>query len=197
MMLRRIVTGMNEGRPVRKMDFDSEESKLIRVFQFLTMKPLMIILNADEASFGRNAEILEKIAESCEAVEFAGRFEMELSQMDEEEARIFMDDIGIGDSARDRLAALAYRTVNYISFYTVGQDEVRAWPLRRGMTAVEAAGTIHSDLARGFIRAECFSYTDLIECGSEKKIREKGRFRLEGKGYIVRDCDILSIRSGV
>ncbi|MDD5233187.1 MAG: DUF933 domain-containing protein [Syntrophales bacterium] len=196
-LLRRIVSEMNDGRPIRALELDCEEKKIIRVFQFLTMKPLMAVLNSEETRFGKNSVMLKEIAGACEAIEFAGRFEMELSHMQEEEARDFMNDMGIGKSACDRLAEIAYRTVNYISFYTVGSDEVRAWPLRRGMTAVEAAGTIHSDLARGFIRAECFSYDDLVECGSEKKIRERGRFRLEGKNYIVRDRDILSIRSGL
>jgi len=110
---------------------------------------------------------------------------------------MFMDDIGIGESARDRLTQLAYALLGYISFFTVGSDEVRAWTIHRGDTAIDAAGAIHSDLSRGFIRAECFSYRDLIECGSEKGIKEKGRFRLEGKNYIVQDRDILSIRFSV
>ena len=122
---------------------------------------------------------------------------MELSRLDEEEMVPFMEDMGVTESARDRLTRMAYETLEYISFFTVRSNEVRAWALKRGETALDAAGTVHTDLARGFIRAECFSYDDLMECGSEKAIRQMGRFRLEGKNYIVQDGDILSIRFNV
>lgn len=194
-VLKKIAAGLNENRPVRSIEIDCEEQKLIRGFQFLTQKPLMVVLNSPEESFGRNSVIIEKMRSGREVIEFAGKFEMELSRLDdEEEIRMFMEDIGISESARDRLTQLAYALLGYISFFTVGSDEVRAWTIHRGDTAIEAAGAIHSDLSRGFIRAECFSYNDLMECGSEKAIREKGRFRLEGKNYVVQDRDILSIR---
>lgn len=193
--LLKISAHLNGNRPIRALELNSEEEKAVRGFQFLTKKPLMVILNSHESNFGRNEELLEEIGNKHEAIEFAGHFEMELSRLDDEtEARMFMEDMGIENSARDRLTQFAYSLLGYISFFTVGPDEVRAWTIRRGETAVEAAGAIHSDLARGFIRAECFSYKDLIECGSEKGIREKGRFRLEGKSYVVQDRDILSIR---
>ena len=130
--------------------------------------------------------------------EFAGQFEMELSRLtDREEVKLFMEDMGLQESARDRLTRLAYDILGYISFFTVGDDEVRAWSIRKGNTALNAAGTIHTDLARGFIRAECFSYNDLMACGTEKGIREMGRIRLEGKNYIVNDGNILNIRFNV
>lgn len=197
-VLQKIAAGLNENRPVRSLELDSEEQKLIRGFQFLTRKPLMVILNSAEETFGRSSDLVGKMQDGREVIEFAGKFEMELSRLDDEgEIRMFMEDIGIHESARDRLARLAYALLGCISFFTVGPDEVRAWTIRRGDTALEAAGAIHSDLSRGFIRAECFSYNDLLECGSEKAIREKGRFRLEGKNYIVQDRDILSIRFSV
>ncbi|MCK5738331.1 DUF933 domain-containing protein, partial [bacterium] len=105
--------------------------------------------------------------------------------------------MGISESARDRLTRIAYEILGYISFFTVGTDEVRAWNVRTGDNAVDAAGTIHSDLARGFIRAECFNYDDLVSAGSEKGIRDAGKFRLEGKDYLVKDGDILNIRFNV
>jgi ribosome-binding ATPase YchF (GTP1/OBG family) len=108
-----------------------------------------------------------------------------------------MADLGIAESARSRLTKLAYELLGLISFFTVGKDEVRAWTLRRGRSAVDAADTIHSDLARGFIRAECFTYDDLVGAGSEKGVKEAGRFRLEGKEYQVADGDILNIRFSV
>jgi ribosome-binding ATPase len=171
---------------------------LIRGFRFVSKKALMVVLNSDEDRFGKNRDLIREIGENYEVVEFAGKFEMELSLLaDEEEARMFMEDMGIEESARRRLTRTAYRILGYISFFTVGTDEVRAWNLRGGDTALEAASTIHSDLARGFIRAECFSYADWAELGSEKALREKGRMRLEGKEYTVRDGDILSIRFNV
>jgi len=197
-VLKKIAAGLNENRPVRSFELDCEELKLIRGFQFLTHKPLMVILNSPEENFGNNDDLIEKMREGREVMEFAGKFEMELSRLDSaEEIQMFMEDIGIKESARDRLTQLAYALLGYISFFTVGSDEVRAWTIHRGDTAIEAAGAIHSDLSRGFIRAECFSYNDLMECGSEKAIRERGRFRLEGKNYIVQDRDILSIRFSI
>ena len=128
-------------------------------------------------------------------VEFAGKFEMELSRLtDQEDVKLFMEDMSIKQSAQQRLTRLAYETLGYISFFTVGSDEVRAWNIVNGSIAVKAAETIHTDLARGFIRAECFSCDDLMECGSEKSVREKGRSRLEGKDYVVQDGDIINIR---
>lgn len=196
-LLHKICDQLNHNRPLRLLDLSEEEKKLIRGFQFLTLKPCMVVLNSDEAGFGQNRRVLEEIRTKYDVVEFAGRFEMELAGLDAEEAAIFMKDMGIEESARNRLTTLAYRIMDNISFFTVGRDEVRAWTIQKGMTAVDAAGVIHSDLARGFIRAECFSYADLMELGSEKAVKEKGRFRLEGKDYIVKDGDILSIRSGV
>jgi len=175
----------------------ADEEKAVRGFRFLTLKPMLVILNSDEDTFGRNAEVLGKILKDFRAIEFAGRFEMELSRLDAQEASEFMADMGISASARDRLTMAAYELLGYISFFTVGADEVRAWTIRRGDTAVEAAGAIHSDLARGFIRAECFSYQDLMAHGSEKALKDKGLMRLEGKTYQVSDGDILSIRFSV
>ena len=196
-VLRRVVEGLNAGRPVRELDLDADGGTLIRGFQFLTMKQALVILNSHEALFGRNGAVLEEIEERHRAVEFAGEFEMELSRLDEESARAFMDDMGIRESARDRLTALAYDALGYISFFTVGDDEVRAWNVRRDATAVEAAAAIHSDLARGFIAAECFKYEDLVAWGSEKAVKDKGKFLLAGRDYSVKDGDILSIRFNV
>jgi len=189
---------LNANQPIRTLEFNNDEEKSIRTFHFLSKKPQMVILNSQESDFGRNEDLLAEMSRKHKVIEFSGNFEMELSCLeDEAEARMFMEDMGMEASARDRLTQAAYSLLGYISFFTVGPDEVRAWTIRKGDTAVEAAGAIHSDLSKGFIRAECFSYHDLIECGSEKGIREKGRFRLEGKSYIVRDHDILSIRFNV
>ncbi|MFH1437493.1 MAG: DUF933 domain-containing protein [Pseudomonadota bacterium] len=188
---------LSDSRPLRDMKLSPEEEKLVRGFQFLTKKPFLVVLNSDESRFGRNQQLLEDLEKRYTAVEFAGKFEMELSRLDEKDSKLFMEDMGITESARARMIHLAYGTLGYISFFTVGKDEVRAWNILSGQTALEAAETIHSDLARGFIRAERFSYADLITTGSEKSVRENGRFSLEGKGYVVHDGDILSIRFNV
>ena len=193
----KIAEHLNRSIPIRDIELDEEDQRMIRGFQFLTKKPFLIILNSDEALFGRNKDLIAEIESRCNVIEFAGRFEMELSRLDDEEAEVFMEDMGIRKSARERLTQFAYQTLGYLSFFTVGEDEVRAWSIHRGDTAVKAAGAIHTDLSRGFIRAECFTYDDLMKCGSEKRVRENGSFRLEGKDYVVRDGDILSIRFSV
>jgi GTP-binding protein YchF len=195
--LRGILEHLNQNQPIRDLDLSPEEEKAIRGFQLLTKKPIMVILNSDETSFGKNGLLMSEIESTQRVIEFAGKFEMELGQLDEVEAALFMEDMGIPESAYRRLTGLAYEILGYISFFTVGPDEVRAWNVRRGDTALDAAAAIHSDLARGFIRAECFSYEACLQYGSEKSIREKGLFRLEGKDYRVQDGDILNIRFNV
>jgi GTP-binding protein YchF len=189
---------LNSGRHIRNLVLNHNEEKLIGGFQFITQKPFFVILNSGEENFGNNDDLLAKIEEQYKVIEFAGNFEMELAAFsDTEEANMFMEDLGIAESARDRMTRFAYEMLGHISFITVGADEVRAWTVHKGDTAVAAAGTIHSDLFRGFIRAECFSYDDLMDCGSEKGVRDNGRFRLEGKDYKVKDGDILNIRFSV
>ena len=182
---------------ISSLDLSPDEVRQLRGFRFLTEKPLMVIVNSDEERFNHSRDLLAAIQCTMPAVEFAGRFEMELSRLSPDDAREFMEDMGIETSARDRLTMLAYRLLGYITFFTVGPDEVKAWTVMKGDTAVDAAGAIHSDLARGFIRAECFSYDDLIRHGSEKTLKDKGLFRLEGKSYLVQDGDIMSIRFSV
>jgi GTP-binding protein YchF len=217
-LMERIVETLNQGNPVRDLPLSSDEQKLISGYKFLTEKKCFALLNSDENSYGRNPELIEalgkaaggKVTGSSEesgvetaeegvigAIEFAGKFEMDLSQLDEEEQKLFMEDMGIAESAKARLSRFAYQLLGYISFFTVGEDEVRAWTIRKGETALDAAGTIHSDLAKGFIRAECFTVRDLLDLGSEKAVKDKGLFRLEGKDYQVQDGDILHIRFSV
>ncbi|MGA2531495.1 MAG: DUF933 domain-containing protein [Candidatus Aminicenantales bacterium] len=196
-VVRRVVEALNAGQAVRDLDLDPDAETLIRGFQFLTNKQAVVILNSHEALYGRSGAVIGELSARYGTIEFAGEFEMELSKLDEESARAFMEDMGIRESARDRLTALAYGALGYISFFTVGDDEVRAWNVRRNATAVEAAAAIHSDLARGFIAAECFAYEDLMAWGSEKAVKEKGKFLLAGKDYNVKDGDILSIRFNI
>ncbi|MFH1851816.1 MAG: DUF933 domain-containing protein [Candidatus Neomarinimicrobiota bacterium] len=197
-ILRKIHDRLDNNLPLSTLEMTEIERKIVRGFQFLTGKPMLIILNSDEARFNRDQNLSNELSRRYPLVEFAGKFEMELSQIDDpDEVGLFMEDIGISESARDRLARSAYEILGYISFFTVGSDEVRAWNIFKGSTAVTAAGTIHTDLARGFIRAECFRYDDLIQFGDEAAVRKHGKFRLEGKEYIVQDGDILNIRFNV
>ncbi|MGC9324766.1 MAG: redox-regulated ATPase YchF [Desulfomonilia bacterium] len=195
--LTKINAFLDAGDTTAHPSLSPDEARAIRTLKFLSLKPMLIVLNSDEDTFGRNSELISRIMKRSTCIEFAGKFEMELSRLEENEARDFMDDMGISASARDRLTMALYRLLGYISFFTVGPDEVRAWTINRGESAVDAAAVIHSDIARGFIRAECFSYDDLIGHGSEKALKEKGLIRLEGKTYLVRDGDILNIRFSV
>ncbi len=197
-ILTRIKDHLDKDLPLAKLELSESEQKLIRGFQFLTLKPTILILNSDESRFNSDQELTANLSADYPVIEFAGKFEMELSQLDDpDEQALFMEDMGITESARNRLARTVYEILGYISFFTVGEDEVRAWNVRRNATAVEAAGAIHSDLARGFIRAECFHYDDLIGLGSEAAVKKNGKFRLEGKTYSVQDGDILSIRFNI
>lgn len=196
--LHHIIKALQEGTPIRRIELSSDEEKAVRGFQFMSQKPVLTLLNCSEDNFQGVDNILSELRNQGYLAEaIPGRFEEELSRMEPADAVAFMEDMGIRESVRDRLTHLCYELMGYLSFFTVGEDEVRAWTIIKGDNAVTAAGKIHSDLARGFIRAECFNYTDLIAHGSEKALREKGLFKLEGKEYIVKDGDILSIRFNV
>jgi GTP-binding protein YchF len=193
-VLHKILEELYRGQLIRDLTLNTNEQKLINGFQFLTQKPFFIILNSGENNFGHNPRLMAEIEEKYKVIEFSGNFEMELAAFtNTQEAGLFMEEMGIAESAHDRMTRFAYEVLDHISFITVGADEVRAWTLHNGDTALEAAATIHSDLCRGFIRAECFSYDDLMAFGSEKGIRDNGRFRVEGRNYKVKDGDILNI----
>ncbi len=197
-LIERVVEHLNEGLPLRSLELTTDDRKLLSGFQFLTAKPVFVILNSSEDTYADSADTLRDIETQYPVVEFAGSFEMELSRLeDSSEREAFMAEFGITESAQSRLTTFAYRALGYISFFTVGPDEVRAWTIREGRTAVDAADTVHSDLARGFIRAEVFSFDDLIEHGSEKALKAAGRFRVEGKHYIVKDGDVINVRFSV
>jgi GTP-binding protein YchF len=195
--LRRIRAQLEAGGAARDLELTADEEMAVRGFQLLTQRPALVIVNSSESQFGNNQELLDQIAARHRVIEFAGAFEMELARLDDDEAAAFLEDIGIAGSARSRLTRLAHEVVGYLSFFTVGPKEVHAWNVRRGDTAVDAAGAVHTDLARGFIRAERFTYDDLMAQGSEKAVKEAGLFHLEGKDYVVQDGDILNIRFSV
>ncbi|MCB5261685.1 MAG: YchF family ATPase [Candidatus Cloacimonetes bacterium] len=193
-----ILEQLQANKSIRDLDLAPEEDKAIRGFQFFSAKPLLILLNSSESEFKKQNEALDAIRQrGFMAQVIAGKFEQELSGLNEEDTELFLADMGMEHSIKDRLTMLCYELLGLVSFFTVGTDEVRAWTISKGTNAVNAAGKIHSDLARGFIRAECFGYAALIQHGSEKHLKEKGLFRLEGKEYLVQDGDILNIRFSV
>jgi len=196
--LRRILEHLQENQCIRDLALPPEEEKAVKGFQFFSSKPILILLNCSENAYQERHPATDIFSDKGYLAEqIAGKFEQELSLLEPDEAELFMADMGISQSIRDRLTLLCYRLLGLISFFTVGEDEVRAWTIFMGTNAVNAAGKIHSDLARGFIRAECFGYEAIMEHGSEKHLKEKGLFRLEGKEYIVQDGDILNIRFNV
>lgn len=185
----RIQSALESSTPIRDIDLSSEEERLLRGYQFLTAKPLLLAINIGEDQLTNPPTVHYDHRRSGVAT-LCGKIEAELAQLDEDEARAFMDDLGITEPARNRVIALSYELLGLISFLTAGPDEVRAWTIRRGTPAVEAAGVIHSDIQRGFIRAEVVAYDDLVRAGSMAEARKHGHVRMEGKQYIVQDGDV-------
>jgi len=190
--------------PLRDLDFSEEEQKAMRHLQFMSIKPEVIVLNVAESDItsektAKTISELEGIfkGRQVKILGLCGKIEMEIAQLSAEEAHVFLDDLGIAEPALNRLIRVSYDLLGLISFLTAGEDEVRAWTINRGMNAQKAAGKIHSDIERGFIRAELVSYDDFIACGGMAGAREKGLLRLEGKTYEVKDGDIINFRFNV
>lgn len=182
--------------------FLPENLKLVSSLSLFTIKPSMILLNSDENSFEKTSKEIEDMKEYANdnklgLIDICGKFEMELNSLEEEERRMFLNELNLTESGIQRLTSLVYDHVGLISFFTVGKDEVRAWTIEKNTCAKEAAGKIHSDLERGFIRAEIMKYDELMEFGSEKILKEKGLFKVVGKEYIVEDGDIINVRFNV
>lgn len=197
-LLRRLEPHLSEGRPLRSFALADGEELLIRGYRFLTQKPVLVVLNLDE---GRLAEAgaLEAAGRErhgephTDVAAMAARIEAEIAQLPDEDARLFMDDMGIAEASRGRVIRLTYDLLGLLSFFTAGEDECRAWTLRSGSTAVDAAGTIHTDLARGFIRAQVIGWDALLEAGSMAEARKRGTLRQEGRDYLVVDGDTIEV----
>jgi ribosome-binding ATPase len=197
-VLRRLHEGLEAGRPIRDLGLDADEEKAIRGFRFLSQKPMLVLLNVGEGELAAAPELVARIGAGYEHQHvmvdaLSARIEMELGELEPDEAGAFMEELGIAESGLDRVIALSYRLLGLISFLTAGPDECRAWPIPDGSTAVDAAAAIHTDLAKGFIRAETVAYEDLITLGSLAEARKAGRLRSEGKTYRVRDGDVIEI----
>lgn len=185
--------------PLRSLELNENELKLISGYQLLTMKPLIIGVNLDENSIGTEDEEVDSIKKelselNAEIIPFFGKIENELSKMEEEDKKMFMEDYGIKDSALSKILNSSYKILGLQSFFTVGEDECRAWTVKKGYTAQQAAGVIHTDFFNKFIRAEVVHYNDYYTHKSFSKCKEAGAWRLEGKEYIVEDGDIINVR---
>ncbi len=199
-VLERCLAILEGEKPLRDAEFSREEETLLKTYQLLSIKPMLIALNLDEGQRESGAAAVRAVAGTKEArqtkiLSFFGKIEQELSELPPEESSAFMEEYGIKESALDSLIRESYALLGLQAFFTVGEDECRAWTIRRGMTAQEAAGVIHSDFVSKFIRAEVVHYDPFIaHGGSFAKVKEAGVWRLEGKEYPVKDGDILSIR---
>lgn len=195
-LLGRIKGELEREIPLRAQTFSPEEEKLLRQYQFLSSRPLLIVLNVGEDQVADVPQIQGELRAryggvNQDATAICGKIEEEIAQLDPADAEEFRQDLGIAEPALDRVIHLTYDLLGTMSFLTAGPPEVRAWTIRKNTPAVEAAGVIHSDIERGFIRAEVVSFDDLIRCGGIPEARKHGLLRLEGKQYIVRDGDVI------
>lgn len=194
-VLEKCVAFLEAGKDLSALDLDDVDDKRIRGFQFFARKPFLLLVNSEGGvpdGLGEGLPLRLRARMAMDA-----QLEAELAGMDPAERPAFLEEFGIEEPAADRFVREVYRAVGLLSFFTVGEDEVRAWTLRKGGTAIDAAGKVHTDLARGFIRAEVYSYEDLAEAGSEKELGARRAIRLEPKGYVVKDGEIVHIRSGL
>jgi len=190
-LFNRLLEALNNNIPLRKLEYSHEEQKELASFGLLSRKPVLVVFNMGE---GQSAPQMELDVPS---VSLMGKLEMEMAQLSAEDAAMFMEEYGIKELSLNKMISLSYDLLQVQSFFTVGEDEVRAWETKIGATAQESAGEIHTDLSRGFVRAEVVAYEDLISLGSMAEAKSKGKFRLEGKEYIVKDGDIVHIRSSL
>lgn len=202
-LLIRIKETLEQNIPVRKLELDEEEQKLIASFNLITQKPIIYLANVSEEDIATNGnkyvDELKQYAsnENTEVVMICAKIESELAELELEEKTEFLKELGIDESGLAKLIKATYHLLGLKTYFTVGKDEVKAWTFKNGMKAPACAGIIHTDFEKGFIRAEVMSYDDLIECGSELKVKESGKMRLEGKDYIMEDGDICHFRFNV
>jgi ribosome-binding ATPase YchF (GTP1/OBG family) len=198
--MRKLLASLEDNVPLREVvdDLEEDDSRLLRGFGFLTSKPLLVLLNIGEDQLGKTTDELLKTARDrftspkVTIDTIAGKIEMEIGQLDADDATVFLGDLGITESGLDRIIGTSFDLLGLMPFFTVGPDECRAWTIRQGATAVEAAGEIHTDIQRGFIRAEVVGYDAMIQAGTMAEVRKAGEFRREGKTYIVQNGDIIN-----
>ncbi|KKK34699.1 GTP-binding protein [Salinicoccus sediminis] len=203
-ILQKIKEGLENDQPVRSMEFSEEEAKYVKNFHMLTQKPMLYVANVAEEDIGStegnvHLENIREYAdkEGSEVIVISAKVEEEIAVLDEDEKEMFLEELGISESGLDKLIKASYDLLGLATYFTAGVQEVRAWTFKKGMTAPECAGIIHTDFKKGFIRAETVSYDDLVAAGSEVKAKEAGKVRLEGKEYIMKDGDVVHFRFNV
>jgi len=187
---------LENGQPARSVDVDAEDAKAWKMLQLLTTKPVLYVCNVDEGSSAKGNEFSAKVAEMAAAqgnshVVISAQIEEEISQLEEDEAVMFLEEMGLSEAGLDRLIRAGYDLLHLETYFTVGPKEARAWTIRQGTLAPQAAGVIHGDFERGFIRAETIAYDDYIACNGEQGAKDAGKLRVEGKAYTVKDGDVL------
>ena len=194
---------LEENKALRQIEFTEDERKLLKSYSFLTLKPIIYLANIKESELGNpDNEYVAKVKEyaskeNAKVVSLCAKVEEDLSELTQEEKQEMLEALGLEESGLDRLIQATYDILGLATYFTVGKDEVRAWTFRKGMNAKQCAGIIHTDFEKGFIRAEVISYDDLIKYGSELKVKEAGKARLEGKDYLMQDGDICHFRFNV
>ncbi|CAM4029472.1 redox-regulated ATPase YchF [Vreelandella rituensis] len=200
-ILERVQPHLAEGYPLRSFGLDEEDQRQLKSFGFLTLKPTMYIANVNEDGFENNPylDVVNEIAaeEGAVVVPVCNQIEAEIAELDDEERSMFLDEMGMSEPGLDRVIRAGYALLGLQTYFTAGVKEVRAWTVKQGATAPEAAGVIHSDFQKGFIRAEVIAYDDFVSLGGEQGAKDAGKWRLEGKEYIVQDGDVIHFRFNV
>ena len=200
--LLKVQAGVNDGMPVRRLKLTLEERKRLQDLHLLTAKPILYVANVSEDDLLGEHPFVDQVRERAEAegaglLVLCGKIEAEIAELPADEKQEFLADLGLDQSGLDRLIHSAYALLGLFTYFTAGVKEVRAWTVRKGSCAPAAAGVIHTDFEKGFIRAEVTAYDDYISCGGESGAKEKGRLRLEGKEYVVQDGDVMHFRFNV
>ncbi|MBO7377808.1 MAG: redox-regulated ATPase YchF, partial [Clostridia bacterium] len=204
-LLERILSRLAEEKPVRGMTFSEEESEYVKGLFLLTSKPVIYAANISEMDMGKDEDDIPRVKkvreyaenEGSEVLVICAKTEEELSQLPEDEAAVFIEELGLSESGLNRLVKASYKLLGLISYLTAGEKETRAWTIENGTKAPQAAGKIHSDFEKGFIRAEVVDWQTLLECGSYNAAKEKGKVRSEGKDYVFKDGDVVLFRFNV
>ena len=201
-LLKRCLEYLESEKPLIDLELEESESRILRCFSFLTSKPILVVFNVAEETLGKRVDILKEharfvVPDKRDIAVLCGKIEMELESLEEDEQKLFLDELGIDAPITEKVIKKSYALLGLISFITAGDKDVHAWTVKRGTTAHRAAGVIHTDLERGFIRAEVSSFDDYMEYGSEAAMKAAGKIRVEGKDYIVRDGDVIYFRFNV
>lgn len=203
-VLAKLKAGFEEEKPARALEFSEEQWKIVKQLHLLTSKPVLYVANVaeDEVASPEENKNVQRVKEhaakeNAQVIVICAKIESEIAELDQDEKEMFLEELGIAESGLDQLIKAAYELLGLATYFTAGEQEVRAWTFKKGIKAPQAAGIIHSDFERGFIRAETVSYQDLMEAGSMAHARENGKVRLEGKDYIVQDGDVIHFRFNV